>query len=819
MISPRWRKILRDIAGNKRRTAFLVLALAAGNLAFATVLGADAILVRELDRNYLETRPATATFTLDRVDVPLLEKLRRRPGVKEAEARTSIVARAKVGEEWRPLLLFAVDDFQSMRLAMFRSAGGAWPPPTGTMLLERSAGGVLKAGIGDVLALRVPGGTARPVPISGLAHDPSLAPAWMERTGYAYVSRETLKELGGPAAFDEVRVLTSGDADAVVRDLARWLQGEGRIVERICVPPAGRHPHQGQLEGILAALGSFSLLLLALGAVLVGTLIGAVMAREVREIGVMKTIGARSGQVAFLYLSMVLAIAAIAFGATVGPGVITARAYAATLAELLNFTIASNAIPPWVFVVEAFLALIFPLMAALVPVWRASRIPVRAALDDFGVRGGERFGESLGRLNRIVLLSLRNVARRRARLLPTVILLALAGALLMTALNLAAGWRARAAEIGTTQRYDVEFRLAEAEPIEELLARVRRAQSVRVAEAWGAGTAAIGTADGVAIERTYPDRGHGSLRLLAPPRGSSMVDLPLIEGRWLRDDDAEAVVIGHGNYGVGVGGRLTLSIGGRVSSWQVIGRVREVGPAAVYVTYEAFARATATEGKAAMLRVSTTARTPEERRSALRQIDEALDAVNVTAGLPLSELLAAIEAHVVIFIVVLSVMAGIIGAVGLLGLASVMSINVLERAREFEILWVIGATPAQIRWIVILESLLIAAVSGLGAVTLSLPLSVGAKAIFGKLAFGLPVPFAVSPLGIAIWLCVLGVVAPLSVWAAAGRAARAGRTEPAGGSTRWRRRLTVVGIIVLAILLLLLVAMHLGGHGPRLHGG
>lgn len=769
MISPRWRKILRDVAGNKARTTLLVLALSAGNLGLATVLSAYGILNRELDRNYLETRPATATLTLDRVDAELVEKIRQRPGVDDAEARGSYLARVKVGDDWRPLLLFAVEDFQSMRIATIRSVGGAWPPPFGSMLLERTAERVLEAGIGDVVEVRAPGSAVQRLGISGIAHDPSLAPAWMERTGYAYVSRETFGMLGG--TVDEVRVVLLSDSDAIVRDLAAWLAAEGRRVERICVPPPGRHPHQGMMTGLLVVLGSFSLLLLALGAVLVATVVGAVLAREVRAIGVMKAIGASTIQIATLYLAMIAGVAAVAFTISIVPGLYSARAYAGVLADLLNFTIASSRIPTWAFAIEAAVALLLPLGAALLPVWKASRIAVRTAIDDSGVRGSERFGLSFIRLNRVFLMAIRNVMRHRWRLLPTGALLALAGALTMSALNLAKGWKARAAEISTTQRYDVEFRLARPEPIEALLSRARKADGIRVAEAWGAAMAALSSSDGIAIERTYPDQGHGSLRVLAPPQGSELVRLPLVEGRWLADNDTDVAVIGSGGYGVGVGGVLTLSIEGRTFSRRVVGRVREVGPSTVYLPYRDFARATETEGKAAMLRIATTARTAQERSLAIREIDRALDTANVAGGLPLTELVAAIEAHVVIFILTLTLLAAIVGGVGLVSLASVMSIGVLERKQEFAILRAVGASPTLIRWVVMLEALIVAGASFIVAVVVSLPLFAGVREIFGRIMFGLPVPFAVSFEGIAIWAGVISAVTPLSVWAAGSRSA------------------------------------------------
>src|SRR6266508_2719298 len=138
--SPRWRKLGRDLWTEKNRMALMIVAISVSLIAVGTVLGSFAILTREIAVNYLGTRPASATVELEGdVDAALVERVRRHPAVREAEARDVILARFQQGGDWRPLLLFVVDDFAQMRLNTLRSEGGAWPPPTGTMLVERSA--------------------------------------------------------------------------------------------------------------------------------------------------------------------------------------------------------------------------------------------------------------------------------------------------------------------------------------------------------------------------------------------------------------------------------------------------------------------------------------------------------------------------------------------------------------------------------------------------------------------------------------------------------------------------------------------------------
>src|SRR5262249_52208183 len=100
MVSPRWRKLGRDLRTQRGRVLLLIAAVAVSLTGIGTVLGAYAILTRELPPNYAGTRPASATLDLG-ADVPrsLVEAVRARPGIAEAEARGVLNARAKVGEE------------------------------------------------------------------------------------------------------------------------------------------------------------------------------------------------------------------------------------------------------------------------------------------------------------------------------------------------------------------------------------------------------------------------------------------------------------------------------------------------------------------------------------------------------------------------------------------------------------------------------------------------------------------------------------------------------------------------------------------------
>ena len=54
---------------------------------------------------------------------PLVAAVRARPEVADAQAGEIVLARAKVGEDWIPLLLFVAEDYQDLRINTFRTRG------------------------------------------------------------------------------------------------------------------------------------------------------------------------------------------------------------------------------------------------------------------------------------------------------------------------------------------------------------------------------------------------------------------------------------------------------------------------------------------------------------------------------------------------------------------------------------------------------------------------------------------------------------------------------------------------------------------------
>ncbi|MEO8433208.1 MAG: ABC transporter permease, partial [Acidobacteriota bacterium] len=373
-----WRKAVRDVGREGMRSVLVVAAMALGIAGFTALLATDAILTRELDRGYLETNPASATLFTDAVDEGLLREIRSGHGVSDAEGRRVVSARIRVGTEWRALRLFVVADYGKIRIGRLVPEKGAWPPGRGEMLIERDAFQVAKARIGDTVTVRTPRGVERTLRVAGGVHDVGQAQARMENAVYGYITLATLSELGEESYLDQIQILAAVDranekhVHSVAADVRRLVESRGHPVRRMDVPKPGRHPHADIMGMLLLSLATFGLCVLALSGILVVNLMTAVMGSQVRQIGVMKTIGGSRAQIIRIYLAEAAVLGAAAIAVALPAGILGSRALCRSMAVFLNFDVTSFAVPLRVYLLVAAVGLLVPILAAAWPVWKGS---------------------------------------------------------------------------------------------------------------------------------------------------------------------------------------------------------------------------------------------------------------------------------------------------------------------------------------------------------------------------------------------------------------------------------------------------------------
>jgi putative ABC transport system permease protein len=773
-MKPRYRKVIRDLTSDYSKNLLLVLAIAIGVFGIGSILGCYAVISREMASNYRSTEPASATIEIEgEISAALLDRVRAFPGVKKAARRATIVGRMKVNERWHPILFFVIDDFEKMEISKFRHISGARKPPDGSMLVERTALTVMDAHEGDLITVRTPEGRQQTLKISGIVHDPALAPAWQEQAGYAYITLETLKELGENRGFDLLRIQVSGDEYSrqkitqKAEELADWLKQDGTEIHEIQIPPPGTHPHQSQMEAVLSIFTMFSFMILLLGSILVATSMATLMVKQVRQIGVMKTIGGTSYQVLQMYFLMMVIVCVVALVISIPLSRLAAVGFYTEIAKLLNLEIADASIPPRVPLIQLASGILIPLIAAAVPLIRGSRISVRAALDNYGVSSQQqnRWTILLSRTNlfsHTYRLSLRNAFRQRTRLIITLALLAAGGAMFMTALNVSDAWEVNLMRIYTQRLYDQEIRLTERVVPDSVFGIINGVEGVKAMEGWDVTSSSIVTGSNYELTKTYPDKGHGSFNIQALPIPTRLLNPTLVEGQWLKTEGSNEVVLNQlaRTLDMKIGDEVTLAINGQPTHWKIIGFTEDVGsPATAYVSLKAFSTIVGSSGKIGMIRLAYSDRSRDSARNKSREIDEVLENndIRVNSSTPVWLLHNAVAAHMKVLVNSLLAMAILMAIVGTLGLTSTISMNVLERTREIGVMRAIGGTPKVIKRLIVWEGLTIGVFSVLVAFIVSIALSYFMGEFIGRISFRTPLTLTISTMAIVTWIMLMMV--------------------------------------------------------------
>jgi putative ABC transport system permease protein len=777
MNSPRWKKLLRDLQAARGRMAMMVIAIAVSIFGVGMILSAYTILSREMSRNYLGTNPASAFIELDHVDDALVKTVSQRPDISEAEATTWVVGRVEVNpNEWMPLLLFVVPDFNTAHVSTVHPEAGAYPPTEQTILVEREVLPMLKLKIGDALTVQMPNGTKQNIVISGSVHDPALAPAWQEQTVYGYITPATLAALGESETLHILKIVVKDQPrnlaaiESTVGNLAQWLKTQGYVVDEIRVPPPGKHPHQSQMTSVLTLLLMFSLMALILSAILTATMINGLLAQQIRQIGIMKAIGARSIQITSIYLVLIVLLGSAAALVGVPLGVAAGRGFSGAVAQLLNLKIYSDAIPAWVYLVLILMGILIPLLVALDPILKTTRVTVRETLNDYGISrdifassGPVSWIAKIRGIDNTLKLSLRNTFRRRGRLILTLSLLAAAGAMFMTGINVKTAWQAYLDQAAADRHYDLEIRLNTLQSEDKVLSALSNVPGVQQVETWNLTPAALYRPDGLDIVRTYPDGGHGSFTLRSVSPESKLIETPLLSGRWLKTDDTNAVVLNQSAKALfpnaKVGNDIRLLIEGKLVTFRVVGVIKQVlTPSTAYVTPNIYAKAINQPVRTTnAVRIVMSKHDEESLAVVTKEIESTLAAENISIKVAISEALLgeAISGHIYIFIFALIMISTVMAIVGALGLMSSMGTSVIERTREFGVMRAIGARSNTILRNIISEGVFIGLMSWVIALPLSIPLSYGIGYLIGNLSFRSPLPLVISPVGLGIWLTVI----------------------------------------------------------------
>ena len=770
-VRPRWHKVLSDLWSYKGRSLLVVASIAVGVFALGATVTAYVILAEDLNVSYASVNPANIEMWTDPFDDGFLRSVLKVSGVADAEGRHIQGVRASQdGESWQTLDLVAIKDFGKSNTNLLNPLEGASSPGKRELLIGWDALNGTGFQVGDLLEVQVSDGTVYRMPVVGIVRDQVSRGSDFISSPFGYITMGDLEWLGQSESYNRLYARVSGDSDDenVIRTVSDAIENKieksGRRVYRTRIDRSSEHPLGSLALALLGILGAMGALTLLLSCSLVVNTLNALLAQHLRQIGVMKLVGARSYQILGMYVVLILSLGLIALAIAAPLGALAGYGLAAFPAYFFNTTLQGFRIIPAGVLLQAVIALVVPLLAGFGPVNSGSRIKVREAIsyDRPGNQpsGGGwlvRAADSVRWLSRPMLLSLRNTFRRKRRLLLTLVTLTIAGAMFIAVFNVRASLGRFVDQLtrhfvaDVTVNFEQPYRISKVEQVS------LQVPGIHKVEAWSATGAAILNAD---------DSVANNLHILAPPAESSLIDPDIVAGRWIKPGERKALAVSDSIRSVfpslQPGDTLRLRIQGqRDEDWVVVGIFRFTNPQGGILGYADYAYVSELLGmtnQAFSFRLVTDEHDMEYQKHISLVLNGHLAAQGFRVRSVEPGLVTAGQASKMIdvLIVFLLLMALLTALVGSIGLAGTMGMNVLERTREIGILRAIGAVDATIIKSVVTEGVLIGLISWLLGTLLSAPISYLLLAIVSRAMVNAPVPLVFTAQGLVIWL--IGVV-------------------------------------------------------------
>ena len=445
-----------------------------------------------------------------------------------------LTLRVKTGsDEWKQIEITAVPDFAEKQINRVKLEQGAWPPAGKELVVDRYRLPNLGAQVGDYIEIETPSGKIRRMRLVGVVHDQAIG-ATGGGGGFflaplqGYITLDTLEWLEQPQTLNRLLVTVDQNQNdleylrQVANRISPEIEKDGHVVYSTAVRASDNHPNRVYVQAIESVLFLLGFMVVFLSAFLITNTLSALLNQQVHQVGVMKTIGGRRGQIIGIYMILIFAFGLVAFLISLPVSGRLAYTLLSSLALEINMDLQGFRYVPAAVVLQLVIALIVPQLAGFIPILQGTRVSAVQALSGFSPADLptrkhwlDRVLESIRGLSRPQLISLRNTFRRKWRLLLTLLTLTLGGAIFIATFNVQGSLKSYIDRIGKYFLADVNVNLGENYRIREIQSLLSHVEGVGQVEGWASARSELIMPDGSVGE---------SVGLVAPPADSKMVD-------------------------------------------------------------------------------------------------------------------------------------------------------------------------------------------------------------------------------------------------------------------------------------------------------
>ena len=779
LIKPRWSKVISDLWDNKLRTILVVASIAVGVFAVGTIVTAYVILSEDIGARFSARNPANIDIHTDPFYEDFIRAIERVSGVLDAEGRLVVNVRAsQAGKNWKKIKLIGVNDFDDIQVNLLTVLEGTGTPGKRELVVSDDFLNSTGFEVGDVIEIELPDGTTQVLPLVGLVSDQVTNGSDFMGGANGYVSLDTLEWLGVGDHFNHLYVRVDGDSSDEARVLSaselieEKIERNNRQVYRTNTQLSNEHPMASIVLALLGIMGALGGLILVLSSSLIVNTLNALLAQHLRQIGVMKLVGARSVQIMGMYLILILSYGVVALVLALPLSSTAGYAFARFITGFINAEIQAFRVIPIAIILQVLIAVLIPLIAGYIPVNSGSKTNVRRAISNDRPGGGtsgagwlNRVSEWVQWLSRPILLSLRNTFRRKGRLVLTIFTLTVAGAIFIAVFNVRSSMSHFMNQIGQHFKADITLSFSKPYSISRIEQVVLPIPGVVDLEGWGAASVDILAPDDDVLE---------TVRIMAPPADSVLVDPEIVAGRWVQPGERKSLVVSDSIYDLypdlEPGDTIRVDTPeDRQEDWTIVGVFRFTGnmdDVLGYADYSFITDLLDMPNQALTYRVITNDHSIEAQVQIGSAIDEYLRdrdfMVNeVEIGSFTRDQSTKGINILIIFLLLMALLTAFVGSIGLTG---TMGMNVLERTREIGVMRAIGAMDHEIIKSVVIEGGFIGGITWVFAIFLSFPISYVLLKIISEAMMGSLMQLTFTYQGTLIWLAAvltLSVVASI----------------------------------------------------------
>ncbi|MBN2304434.1 MAG: FtsX-like permease family protein [Anaerolineae bacterium] len=439
-------KIWGDITTRKGRTIMVSVAIFIGVLGVVTLITSGDLLVRQLQADikpdelpmvqYFVTIPGDAPDDLDHQAT--LETLRAQPQVERAEGVANVPFFWKRTDEtrFRESRLFAFSEpMDQITLEPLRLVRGIWPK-TGQqqIAIEQRMADDFNLDVGDLIDLRILSDIENLPTESWTIAAVVFHPYSQMPDESMFTTFEDAQHIANVIGFNilNVRYTTYDLALEMMDDFTIAITEDTpyRVAFQFQEDPA-KNQRVKSTEQYANILGALAVVAMLVSGFLVINVINNLVVEQKRQIGVMKSLGARRTEAFMIYAGIAFIYGVFGMIPGVLIGIPAGYKMAQIVGDFANTLIDEFQVSPLGITLGVVLGLAVPVISAVLPVYNGTRVSILDAMTDLGISGGYRVGP-IARLIRAlpfpvtIRQSLANINQKKWRLALTVITLTMA---------------------------------------------------------------------------------------------------------------------------------------------------------------------------------------------------------------------------------------------------------------------------------------------------------------------------------------------------------------------------------------------------------